>query len=111
MKQNPPITEKPSLFHIRAETVETWPARCTREKQTCLQCYVEAKIGCAPRFNHPPRQIRPELVKSLSLQGKRLDEIAQQTGLTLSEVYAERARLRWAGVPIPRLHLGKGEVI
>ena len=111
MKQNQPKLEKPSIFYIGTEEMEVWPAQCTRRGQNCYQCYLEGKVLCAPRFQTPARVVRRDLVQKLSLDGCSLKHIAGRTGLSLSEVYTERARLREKGVPLPRIGLGKGEVL
>lgn len=52
IKAKPPITDKdkPSIYRIGNEEREVWPDRCTRPQRVCVQCYIEGKIRCAPRF-------------------------------------------------------------
>ncbi len=37
------------MIHLGFEEVETWPKYCIRYGH-CIQCHLEGKILCAPRF-------------------------------------------------------------
>jgi len=37
-------------LRIGTELIDVWPSYCVRRYTRCVQCHIEGKIQCAPRF-------------------------------------------------------------
>ncbi len=43
------------LIRLGYEEVEVWPGRCLNRNRSCLQCWLNGKLSCAPR---PENELR-----------------------------------------------------
>lgn len=90
-------TEKKEVVKIEFEDVDIWPDWCVRDSKKCIQCHLEGKIACHPRFRKGLKHISEVSVEALLKEGKRPLEIHNITGTPLPTIYSKGQKLRDKG--------------
>lgn len=90
--------ERMEVIKIGFEDVETWPDYCLRETRNCIQCNLQGKIACHPRFRKGLRPVTEESsIDGLLKEGKTPNEVQKITGAKIGTIYSHGQKLRRKG--------------